>query len=457
MSKKSLFVFIKKHRLATRFVVAFTAIFVAFSSLLPVFVGNASAVGQLTQRSVALSSGIPSATGVTYSYSFTTATAGAIQSIKFVACTSASQTYSRDQSNLTTGCTAPTSMNINQGSQQGTNTFGNTTAFTRVTSTTGACAPANNVLCVQRTQAASESAGAKTVAWNTQTNPSTANTAFYIGIYTYSDTSFTGANALDSGTVASAVVQSLTVDARVAETLAFCVGATTVDDATTSVAGDCTTVGTGGSTVNIGTLDSSAVNVSPVTTNGGNSDNGVAMVRSNAANGTTVGYDAIQAGTGANHLGTLRISGATCSTPGNSNNDGCINAVGTSQHVLTAGTEEFGMTIAGTNCGSTSASSYSCTYPTSNNLVPQSNYVGDSTGYCASSASLGNDCNTGTGNGFAWDETGSSVTTIASSAGSSIKQIDDEALILKFAATSNIITPFGSYAVQADFVATPTY
>ena len=417
---------------------------------MPVFVGNAKAVtGQLTLRSLALSSGVPSATGVTYSYAFTTATAGSIQSMKFVACTTAFQTYNREGSTSTSGCTAPTGMNINLGSQQGTNTFTNTTSFSRVTSTSGNCTPAANVLCINRTQAASESVGAKTVAWNTQTNPSTSNTAFYIGVYTYSDTAFS--TAVDAGTVASAVVQTLEIDARVAETLAFCVGATTVDDATTSVAPDCTTVGAGGSVVNIGTLDSSTVNVSPLSTNGGNNNNGVAMVRSNAANGTTVGYDAIQAGTGANHLGTLRISGATCSTPGNSNNDGCINAAGGTQNVFTAGTEEFGMTIAGTNCGSTSASSYSCTYPTSNNLVPQTNYVGETGAYCALAT-----CNSA-GNGFAWVEAPNTVTTIASSASSTIKQIDDEALILKFAATSNIITPFGSYSVQADFVATPTY
>jgi hypothetical protein len=384
---------------------------------------------------------------VIYSYAFTTATAGAVQSIKFVACTTAFQTYGRDASSATTGCTAPAGMNINQGTQQGTNGFGNTTSFSRVTSTTGACAPANNVLCVNRTQAASESAAAKTIAWNTQTNPSTANSAFYIGVYTYSDTSFTAGNVLDSGTVASAVVQTLTVDARVAEYLAFCVGSTTIDDATTSVAGDCT--GVAGNTVNLGTLDSSLINITPVTTSGGDSNNGVAMIRSNAANGSTVAYDAIQASTGSNHLGTLRIGGATCSG-GTSNSDGCINAAGTSQNTFTGGTEEFGMTVAGTNCGSTSASSYSCTYPTSNNLVPQSNYVGKTGAYCTS-------CNTADGgNGYAWDETGAAQ-TIASSASSTIKQIDDEALILKFAATSNIITPFGSYSVQADFVAAPTF
>jgi hypothetical protein len=445
------FNYVKKNSLAARFIILFVVIFLVTSSILPLMLGTAkAATGQLTVRSLALSSGIPSATGVTYSYSFTTATAASVQSIKFVACTTAFQTYSRDSSSATTGCVAPTTMNINQGSQSGTNGFNNTTAFARVTSTTGNCAPANNVLCVNRTQAASEPAAAKTIAWTTQTNPSTANTAFYIGVYTYSDNAF--ATPVDAGTVASAVVTTLTIDARVAETLNFCVGSTSVDDATTdptnSGAHDCTVIS--GSSVNIGTLDSGNINISPVTTNGGDSNNGIAMIRSNAANGATVAYRAVPAVTGANHLGTLRISGSTCSTPGNSNNDGCINAAGTTQTTFSAGTEDFGVTIAGTNCGSTSASSYTCTYPSSNNLVPQTNYVGKTGSYCTT-------CNTADGgNGFAWDESGTPV-TIASSSSSTIKQIDDEALILKFAAASNIITPFGSYSVQADFIAVPSY
>lgn len=411
--------------------------------LAPLFFPPKASAAQLTVRSLSLSSAVPGGTGVTYSYSFTTATAASVQSIKFVACTTAFATYGRSGSTSTTGCTAPTGMNINQGTQQGTNGFGNTTAFSRVGSTSGNCAPGNNVLCVNRTQAASESAAAKTIAWNTQTNPSTANTAFYIGVYTYSDNAF--ATGVDSGTVASAVVQTLTVNANVAEVLQFCVGSTSVNDATTSVAGDCASVA--GTSLNLGTLDSSQVNISPWATNGGDSNNGVAMLRTNAANGATVAYDAIQASTGTNHLGTLRISGASCNA-GTVNTDGCINAAGTTQTAFTAGLEMFGMTVAGVNCGSTSASSYSCVYASgTNNLQQTANYVGgtNSTTYGASAAK-----------GFAWDESGSAA-TIASSASSSIKQVDDEALILAFAATPSITTPFGAYSVQADFVAVPTY
>jgi hypothetical protein len=171
------------------------------------------------------------------------------------------------------------------------------------------------------------------------------------------------------------------------------------------------------------------------------------MLRTNAANGATVDYDAIQATSGTNHLGTLRISGASCNA-GTVNTDGCINAAGATQTAFTSGLEMFGMTIAGVNCGSTSANSYSCVYASgTNNLQQDTEYIGgaNSTTFGASAAK-----------GFAWVESGS-ATTIASSASSSIKQVDDEALILAFAATPSITTPFGAYSVQADFIAVPTF
>jgi len=439
----------KENNLLVRFVLVFVSFVLAIMWTMPLmFPAKAEAAGQLTSRSLTLSTAVPGATTVNYSYAFTTVSTGQpIQSIKFVACTTAFQTYNRENTGATTGCTAPAGMDINAGSQQGANTFTTTTSFSRVTSTTGVCTPAANVLCINRTQPANETAGAKTISWNSQTNPTTNNSAFYIGIYTYSDASFTGTNSLDSGTVASAVVQTLTVSANVAESLQFCVGSTTVDDDVATVATDCS--GVSGTSLNLGTLDSSQVNISPWSTDGGDGNNGVAMIRTNAANGATVSYDAVQAGTGTNHLGTLRLSGASCNA-GNVSTDGCINAAGATQTPFTAGQEDFGMTIKGINCRGNGGFSYTCNFSSGDtNLVPQTNYIGDT--YTQGSSGI-----FGTTNGFAWEESSTS-TVIASSASSPIKQIDDEALILAFAATPAITTPFGAYSVQADFVATPSF
>jgi hypothetical protein len=311
------------------------------------------------------------------------------------------------------------------------------------------CTPSGNIICVNRTDTTSQTVTSRTIAFNTIKNPSTVNTAFYVGIYTYTTVNYTVGSRVDFGATASAVVQTLTTNAAVAEVLNFCVGSTAVDDTTTNVANDCTAVS--GTSVNLGTLDTSQINYTLPSVNCSASDcglNAVAMVRSNAGNGTVVAYDAIQQ-SGTNHVGTMRISGSTCNSPGNNFTDSCINAAGTTQTPFTAGTEMFGMTIAGVNSGSTT--SYTCSYianPNNCNMKPLSNYLGSGTS--------GSNEAFGVTNGFAWDETGAAV-NIASSASSTVKQIDDEALIMKYAATPSITTPFGPYSAQTDFIAVPTY
>jgi hypothetical protein len=407
---------------------------------------EASALGQILTRSLTISSAVPSQTNVTYSFTFTIPSTTQVQGLKFIACTNAVGTY------IGGTCTAPTGM-VGAGNGFTNATFNAQSGWQGATNFavdgTGAndCTPAANILCATRTDTTSQTATSRTISFSTIKNPSSTNTAFYVGIYTYSTVDYQVASRVDFGATASAVVQTLTTNAAVAEVLNFCVGSTTVDDTTTNVANDCTAMS--GTSINVGTLDTSAINVSPVTTNGGDSRNGVAMVRSNAGNGTVVAYDAIQQ-SGTNHRGTLRISGSTCNAVTNTFVDPCINAAGTSQTTFTAGTEMFGMTIAGINSGSTT--SYSCTYgtPPGNtcNEQPLTNYLG--AGTSGSSEAYG------TSNGYAWDETGTAV-NVASSATSTVKQVDDEALILKFAATPSITTPFGPYANQTDFIAVPTY
>lgn len=428
-------------------VLLFVALVLMLAWLTPLmFPASASAAGQLTSRSLKLSTAVPGNTSTKYTFTFSIVSTTPINGLKFVACDRAFGTYGGSNS-CQTG-SAPTGMDFSSaaavtGDQTG---FGdNATTFSKDGTGSTYCTPSANVLCASRSGAATAETGgsSKTVAFSGIKNPTPNNYAFYVGIYTYGAT--TDATPLDGGTVASAVVQTLTVNAQVAEVLQFCVGNTAVNDATTLVANDCSTVSN--SSVNLGVLDSSQVNFTPWNTDGGDNNNGVAMVRSNAANGVAVSYDAIQAGTGSNHLGTLRLSGASCNA-GTVSTDGCINAAGTTQAAFTAGDEKFGMTVAGVNCGSTSASSYSCVYASgTNNLQQTAQYIGgaDAVTYGSSPTK-----------GYAWDETGASE-TIATSASSSIKQVDDEALILSFAATPAITTPFGSYSVSVDFTATPTY
>lgn len=402
---------------------------------------------QLTSRKLQISSAIPGGTTVTYTYTFTTVTAAAIQSVKFVACTTATGTYGLGSTASTAGCTAPTSQVINAGSQVGTlgGTWTNTTAFSRDATGASFCTPANNVLCIKRTQAASESAASKSIAWDTQTNPNpaSANTSFFIGVYLYSDAGWV--TPTDAGTVASSTVQTLTVSATIQEVLNFCVGSTTTDNATSSTGSDCSAIG--GSSLNLGTLNSTNVNISPVNTNGGDNKNGVVMLRSNAVNGITVSYDSIQQ-SGTNHKGSLRVSGANCSA-GADSTDQCFDPQGATKGTFSAGTEKFGIAIGYVNCGSTT--SYTCTYSSGTyNLTRASNY--NCTGSNTSSLTDAGAISGTTQCSYAWVDDGT-VTQMASSSGI----VDDEALILKFAATPAFTTPTGSYTAQSDFIAVATY
>ena len=402
-------------------------LFAAIVLPLFVFMQTASAA-QLTTRSVSIGTSKPSAT-TTYTYTFTLPTTGNVGSISFQACTTPLGT-----------CVSPGgTINMNAGvSTQSSWSSNNFTRDTAGTGSSGNCQSNSssnvNYLCLKRTSAASETAGARTVVAPSQVNP-TAVGSYFIRITTYSDTAWV--TPVDNGVVAYAIANQLTINARIQEVLNFCVGATSVDDATTSPGSDCSAIS--GTTVDIGVLDPALVNTTPVSTNGGSSTNGVAMVRTNAQSGVVISYLSEQN----NSSGLLKVAGATCS--GTVTTDQCINAPATAgaQAVINAGTEAFGFTIPGVNCGS--VTSYTCTFSSGTyNLTRASGYIGAAGNSYAVT------------NGYAWDSTGSAV-TIASSSGSSVKAVDDEALILKYAATQSITTPQGSYTVTQTFIATSTY
>src|SRR5581483_10632957 len=422
-----------------------TILIVVLDVFLPLLVPKIvlAASSQLTSRSVTISSGIPGQTSVTYTYGFTTINTQNIGSIQFKACTTALGAAG------SATCTAPTGMNINQGSEASRSGWTGSNTFTRDAVGGNDCTPANNVLCVKRT-AQSETLGARTLGWNTQTNPTTANSSFFIMIKMYSDNAWTAGNLGDFGVVASAVVQTLTVNATVDEVLQFCVGSTqtdtgsgTVTNSTGGTMNDCSNVS--GTSLNIGTLDSTNVNVSPVasgTSGGGDGLNGLVMLRTNAQGGATISYDAIQDVSGAadNHKGTLKVQGKSCNA-GNVNTDECIDAKGATQGTLAAATENFGMTVAAVNCSAGSAGEgYACTFAGGTyHLTRNTNY--DGTGANTYPTDSGQVAGT-TNAGYAWVEDGT-VTQIASSTGGANPQsrvVDDEALILKFAATPSIVT-----------------
>ena len=261
------------------------------------------------------------------------------------------------------------------------------------------------------------------------------------------DRNYTTAGIVDTGTVASSTTSLITVSAQVSEQLTFCIGSTTIDNATTA-AGTCSAIS--GNSLSLGNLSSSNVNVSPVGSgSGGDSKNAIAELNTNAANGVNVYYDAV-AQSGTNHTRTLRVSGATCNPVTNVPTDQCLNAIGTTHLQETAGTEAFGMTIAGVNCGDVLGSYYSCSFASSTNkLIPNASYncAGSSTYPSSENGLLGS-----TICFYAWDETGTAQLIANSSS-----VVGNEALIIKFATTLNLVSPSGIYTAQADYVATPIF
>jgi hypothetical protein len=271
---------------------------------------------------------------------------------------------------------------------------------------------------------------------------------------TYNSNNFT--SPLDSGNVAAATTTNFQVSATVQEQLTFCVGAVagasaTVETTSYSLA---TCTGISGSSLNLGTLTSSDFSVSPVPTAqpyNGDNNNAVAELTTNAADGSTITYNAIQQ-SGTNHQGALRVPGATCSA-GTAFTDQCINSIGSTAGTITAGTEDFGMTVAGVNCNNVPAGTYTCN-GTTHNLTVNANYYCNATDAATSfSANDPGGQETGTTTcDYAWDETGTPETVATASS-----VVSGEGLIIEFASTPAVTTPTGSYVAEADFVATPTY
>lgn len=420
--------------------------------MLPVVVsGSADAAPALANRKLESSSAVPGgATNLTWSFGTTSAVAN-VNQIEIEFC-----------SQPLTGCDNTTNGGADTGTDTipvlpalptatitGTNAFNGPTPSS-VTRGTGRSNGANNQITIV-IPSASGTSSTGTIAITGFTNDSEINKSYYTRMRMYSDT---GTTLVWEGVFAQSTSQTLTVNARVQERLDFCVGATTVDspDGVANDVGDCGTMA--GTSVDIGNVENGKVNVSPVTTtNGGSNNNGVAFIRTNAVNGASVAYRSLSD----TSSGTLKVPGTTCNAvPSTVIVDQCFNTAIT-QGVLSAGTELFGMTIAGINCKSTNA--YACAFTTGNyNLLRDAAY--DGTGSNTYPTTDLDQINSTTA-GYAWQADPTQTTTIASSAGTmpttGFRVIDNEALILKFAATAAVTTPTGAYSVQADFIATTTF
>ena len=196
---------------------------VLFSSL----ASNTASAAQITVRTLTLQAGATDGGSrpggvVNHLYTFTVPSVGSpsIGSIRFEYCTIASGT-----------CTMPTGLvttSATMGSQSGA------TGFTLINSTNGSP-------YITRSAASISPGTALSYQLQSVTNPTAANTAFYVRITTYTSTTAT-TGATDTGTVAASTATQIVLTGTMPESLIFCTGETI---STSSGIPDCSTATAG--------------------------------------------------------------------------------------------------------------------------------------------------------------------------------------------------------------------
>lgn len=308
------------------------------AAVAPVLVAqSAYAAGQVSPRKLTMSSQVAGGTstdanGVAVSpgnggngdkarhtYDFTTATAGAVQSVLLQYCTTPL---------LDTTCTKPTGMDAATVASVAAQSGGGATSFTLDTSTsvtTGGyftsypCTDRTHCITLQRTGGASIPASTAinlTFGQGAGTdwikNP-TSNGSFYVRIYTFSNNAYTTANMIDAGAVGGSVNTSIDITAKVQEKLNF-----SVSGAASAPGTSCTALSGSGALplgdVN-GVLDTAVAYAV----------NSYFRLNTNANGGTLVQYSG----------DTLKTSSGT----------GSIAAIGGTSALSAPGTEQFGLGI----------------------------------------------------------------------------------------------------------------
>lgn len=202
---------------------------VAIAILTIVALADTAQALQLTDRSLGVSSAVPSATA-THTFQFTYASASSTGSIAFEYCDSPVFDYP---------CNAPAGLDVTAASISSQS--GNTGFSVDAINTTA------NRLVLTRPAAVAAIVSSQYEIANI-TNPSTAGQAIYVRLTTYASADGSG-SFTDNGAVAFATVSPFSVGANVPPFLQICVAIT--------VAPDCST--TSGDRINLGTLSSNNV------------------------------------------------------------------------------------------------------------------------------------------------------------------------------------------------------
>lgn len=442
------------------------AMALAVSGLAPVFLlDNQAGAASIDSRKVTISTSQSAATAVEYDFEFDWANTTDVEGIIFQFCTTPLGT-----------CNLPNGMDVSNDlvtldAHTGFPTNG--TAFAEQATSTGDCSDTGSassvtMYCVNRTQAATGTGTNATVDLGAIINPtlgagtctSSVFCTVYVRISLYPNSTFTASSSTNNGVVAAGITQRLTVNGRVQERLDFCVSAIDdggAGDTTLPVASSdsCSTIGQTTTTVDIGVIDDSGVQIAPVdttATNGANDDYGIAMVKTNASGGVAVTFFAEPDSGGTEETRSFRVDNATCTAgqPGSpSFVDQCFRSAlsaGTGQTIGALGDEWFGVYVPCVDQGDGTRS-------TTTALTVDADFNGfdDTTTRVADCENADKTDNSSLPN-IGWNSS-ATATTLASSTG----VVDDEVIKLSFAAQAASTTPTGFYTVVSTYIATPTF
>ena len=303
-----------------------------------------AATSQATARKTAISNSAGGATGVNYDVNFTSAAASTvIKSIRLQFCDAASGPL------YNTTCTLPTGMVRGTGISLQTN---NTVAFTQ--SYTAATNGTSDVLLTNATGNTIVSGNAIRLTLTGFTNPTAPNVQYYVRIITCNDTTCTVGTAsnFDTGGMALATTQTISVSANVQENLVFCTGIS----GTT-----CATLTSSGAAMSLAP--------NPMSTSSYSTGTSAMIAATNGSGGYTISYVTSNANTGActGNSGFCDVNSGRIGTDSASN----LASVGN-----LASAEQFGLNLAAntypSTFGSAGSGATATTYNTANSFSFQS-------------------------------------------------------------------------------------
>lgn len=226
---------IKKHG-KTALIIGLSLMLLAMYFLIP----ESLAATAISSRSITISDSRPSATGVRYNFLGTYTSATTVKCLEIYFCTTASG-----------GCSGPTGHDASTATLDTSNWSG---WWTSTTPWTASTMSTNRVLYTNATGQAGGAAYAfSTASVANSTSPGTGGT-YYARAATYDNQACTG-SAVDSGTVAFAIVEGITISATVKESISFAFSTVSSANCDTTFGNqsDATTTAT---TVAFGTLES---------------------------------------------------------------------------------------------------------------------------------------------------------------------------------------------------------